>query len=478
MIEGKITPVIMCGGTGTRLWPLSRESFPKQYLSITKGSKFSLLQNTLKRVEGINNIDRPIIICNEEHRFIVAEQLRQININDAEIFLEPIGRNTAPAIAIAALCALSKDKNSFLLVLAADHSIRDVIKFKNAIIHGAKYAENERLLTFGIVPTYPETGFGYIEASEKFKLSNLEAIKIKDFIEKPDKEKAERLIKDKHFLWNSGMFLFKSDVILKELQNLQPDIITICKKAFSKIKFDLDFKRIDKEIFQQCPNLSIDVAVMEKTKLGMVIPLDIGWNDIGSWKSLWNYEEKDEDNNVLVGDVLSKYSKNSYVISEDKLVVTVGIKDLIVVETKDSVLVLNNAYDQEIKAVVQDLERIGYEEAKTHKTVYRPWGNYTSLAESPNWKVKRIEVNVGASLSLQLHNHRSEHWVVVKGVALVQIEDKKSTLIENQSVYIPCYSKHRLTNKGEELLILIEVQSGDYLGEDDIVRFQDIYGRN
>ncbi len=478
MIEEKITPIIMCGGTGTRLWPLSRESFPKQYLSIIQGSKYSLMQITLKRLKGLNNIDRPIIICNEEHRFIVAEQLRQINIHDAEIFLEPFGRNTAPAIAIAALSALSKDKNSLLLVLAADHAIKDKVKFKNAIVKAIKYAQNERLITFGIVPTYPETGFGYIEANEKFQLSNLNAIKIKAFIEKPNKERAEQLIKDKHFLWNSGMFLFKSDVILQEIQNFQPDIISVCRKVFSKIKFDLDFKRIDNEIFQKCPNLSIDVAVMEKTELGMVIPLDAGWNDIGSWKSLWSFEDKDEDNNVLLGDVLSKYSKNSYIRSEDKLVVAVGIKDLVVVETKDSVLVLNNSFDQEIKGVVKDLEKIGYEEAKVHKTVYRPWGNYTSLAESSNWKVKRIEVNIGASLSLQLHHHRSEHWVVVKGIALVQVEDEKSTLMENQSVYIPCYSKHRLSNKGEETLILIEVQSGEYLGEDDIVRFQDIYGRN
>ena len=478
MIEEKIIPVIICGGTGTRLWPLSRESYPKQYLSVIKGSQYSLLQNTLKRLEELNNFGRPIIICNEEHRFIVAEQLRQINIHDAEIFLEPCGRNTAPAIAMAALSALSNDENSFLLVLAADHAIRDKVKFKKAIVNAFKYADMDRLITFGIVPTYPETGYGYIQTTEKFKLNNFKAINIKDFIEKPNKEKAEKLIKDKYFLWNSGMFLFKSDVILKEIQNFQPDMISICKKAFSKIQFDLDFKRIDKEIFQQCPNLSIDVAVMEKTKLGMVIPMDVGWNDIGTWKSLWAYEEKDKDNNVLVGDVLLKYSKNSYVRSEDKLVVAVGIKDLVVVETKDSVLVLNNKYDQEIKGVVEDLERIGYEEAKTHKKVYRPWGNYTSLAESFNWKVKRIEVNVGASLSLQLHHHRSEHWVVVKGIALVQVEDKKSTLKENQSVYIPSYSKHRLSNKGEEPLILIEVQSGNYLGEDDIVRFQDIYGRN
>ena len=437
-----------------------------------------MLQNTLKRVEELKNFGRPIIICNEEHRFIVAEQLRQINIQDAEIFLEPCGRNTAPAIAMAALSALSIDKNSFLLVLAADHAIRDKVKFKKAIINAYQYADIDRLITFGIVPKYPETGYGYIETTEKFKLNTFKAINIKDFIEKPNKEMAEKLIKDKHFLWNSGMFLFKSNVILKEIKNFQPEIINICKKAFSKIQFDLDFKRIDKLIFQKCPNLSIDVAVMEKTKSGMVIPIDVGWNDIGTWKSLWAYEEKDEDNNVIIGDVLLRYSKNSYVRSEDKLVVAVGIKDLVVVETKDSVLVLNNKYDQEIKSVVEDLERIGYEEAKTHKKVYRPWGNYTSLAESPNWKVKRIEVNVGASLSLQLHHHRSEHWVVVKGIALVQVEDKKSTLRENQSVYIPCYSKHRLSNKGEEPLILIEVQSGNYLGEDDIVRFQDIYGRN
>lgn len=477
MIEEKIIPVIICGGTGTRLWPLSRESFPKQYLSVIQGSQYSLFQNTLKRLEGLNNFERPIIICNEDHRFIVAEQLRQINIHDAEIFLEPCGRNTAPAISIAALRAISKDKNSFLLVLAADHLIRDEIKFKNAIIHGAKYAENERLITFGIVPTSPETGFGYIEASEKFNLFNLEPIKIKQFIEKPNKEKAEKLIKDKCFLWNSGMFLFRASVILRELSKFNPEIVDFCKESLKKSKIDLDFIRLEKKSFEKCPDMSIDIGVMEKTNLGIVLPLDVGWSDIGSWKSVWEYEEKDIEGNLIIGNVIAKDTTNSYLRSEGRLVVGLGVKDLIIVDTKDAVLICNKKYDQKLKDIVNKLKKEGYEEGKNHKKVYRPWGNFISLAEDENWKVKRIEVKEGASLSLQLHNQRSEHWVVVSGKALAQLDKKEIVLKENQSIYIPSGSKHRLSNISNKPLVIIEVQCGKYLGEDDIVRFNDVYGR-
>ena len=473
-----IIPIILCGGSGSRLWPLSRESFPKQYLSIMSNTQRSLLQNTQKRLEHINNIDRPILLCNEEHRFIVAEQLREINIKPKEIFLEPFGRNTAPAVAISALKASEKGADPYLLVLAADHVIKNIDRFTIIVEKGIDYASKGRIVTFGIVPNHPETGFGYIECIDKFKVNDESGIEIKRFIEKPNLIKAKEYIKDKKFLWNSGMFLFKASTIIRELKKFQPNLLDECKSSLLKGKKDFDFYRLEKKSFERCPNLSIDIAVMEKTKLGTVLPMDIGWNDIGSWKSLWKYEEKDSLNNVVLGNVVFSKTKNCYIRSDEKLVVGIGIEDLIVVDTKDATLICDNKFDQEVKDIVKRLHKDGFDEGRNHKLVYRPWGSFLSLAEDKSWKVKRIEVKEGASLSLQLHKHRSEHWIVVAGEATAQIEDEIFNLKENQSIYIPVGSKHRLSNFGDDRLIIIEVQTGDYLGEDDILRFTDNYGRN
>ena len=472
-----IIPVILCGGKGSRLWPLSRASFPKQFLSIIKNEEKSLLQNTQKRLKGIKNVSSPIIICDEEHRFIVAEQLREIDILPSNIFLEPCSKNTAPAIAISVLKAIEKGQNPFLLILAADHVIEDVSKFQFVIEKGMRYASEEKIVTFGIVPTTPETGFGYIESLKEFDLNDLCGIPIKRFIEKPDQIRAREFIKDKHFLWNSGMFLFKAKTMLKQLSEFNPEIIESCKEALEKSKKDFDFVRLNKEAFEKCQEISIDVSVMEKTKLGIVLPLDVGWNDIGSWSSLWKYEEKDSLNNVVLGKVINKNSRNCYLRSEEKLVVALGIENLIVVETADATLICNKQNDQEVKDLVKFLNKNDFVESRNHRLVYRPWGNFISLADDSNWKVKRIEINPGASISLQLHKKRSEHWVVVKGQAIAQIENKKFNLIENQSIFVPLGSKHRLTNSGKGILVIIEVQTGKYLGEDDIFRFTDNYGR-
>ena len=477
MARNTIIPVILCGGSGTRLWPLSRQSYPKQYLSLTKNSEKSLFQNTQLRLEEIPKISQPIIICNEENRFLAAEQLREINIKPRNIFLEPFRKNTCPAIAISALEALKSEEDPYLLVLASDHQINDIRKFQITIQEGIKYANQGRIVTFGIVPDYPETGYGYIETKVEYSLSDLKGIPIKKFIEKPNREKAKQLIKDKHYLWNSGMFLFKAGIVLNELNKYKSEMVKACQESLSKGSRDFDFTRIDKQSFEKCEEISFDFAVMEKTNLGTVLPLDVGWNDIGSWRSLWSYEDKDSNNNVLVGNVISKNNKNCYIRSEERLVVGYGLSNLIVVETRDAILICDINDAQGIKDLVEQLINDGYEEGINNKLVYRPWGNFITLAEDPNWKVKRIEINSGASISLQLHKQRSEHWVVVKGEAVAQIQDKKFNLFENQSIFIPLGVKHRLTNSGKNKLVIIEVQAGNYLGEDDIFRFEDNYGR-
>ncbi len=477
MNNNKIVPVIMSGGRGSRLWPLSRESFPKQYLKIKKGNKFSLLQNTIIRLKGIENITNPIIICNEEHRFILLDQLEEINVNYNSIILEPIGKNTAPAITLAALQALKTEVNPNLLILASDHEIKNDRKFVEVVKKGLENSEKNLLVTFGIVPTNPETGYGYIEIEEPFVKGEIKGLPIKNFVEKPTKSKAKEFVSQKRFLWNSGMFLFKAKTILNEIDKYYPDIKHNCSQSLLKSKKDLSFIRLDSQSFEKCIDISIDVAVMEKTSLATVLPLDAGWSDIGSWKSIWETEEKDNKGNVSMGRVFSNKSENCYLRSESRLVVGLGIKNLIIVETKDAILIANKECDQEVKNMLKDLESQRYEEVKIHKQIFRPWGSYTSLAEGKSWQVKRIEVRPGGSLSLQLHNHRSEHWIIVKGKALIEIDEKQFSLIENQSTYIPLRSKHRLSNPSEETLVLIEVQSGDYLGEDDIIRIKDIYGR-
>ena len=477
MEKDLLLPIILCGGTGSRLWPLSRESYPKQYLSLISETSKTLLQQTVERLRGLKNQESPIFICNEEHRFIVAEQLREINLKPKKIILEPFARNTAPAIAIAALKATENGADPTLFVLASDHVIQDNAQFIKSIAAAKKSAEEGNLVTFGIIPLSPEVGYGYIESVEPLEINSFVASPISNFIEKPDLEKAKRFVSDPRYTWNSGMFIFKASVFLKELEKYSPEVINSCKKAFNENLLDMDFQRLNKEEFSACPNISIDVAVMEQTKSGAVLPLNVGWSDVGSWKSLWEISEKDEDGNVLLGDVLTQDLKHCYVRSESRLVVGLGVENLLIVETNDAVLIADKNHDQDVKKIVNQLIDENRDEGKNHRQVFRPWGNYTSVEEDSRWQVKKIEVNPKASLSLQMHHHRAEHWIVVTGTAKVEIDDKDLLLAENQSVYIPIGSKHRLTNPGRIPLVLIEVQSGSYLNEDDIVRFDDKYGR-
>ena len=476
MSKSSIFPLILCGGSGSRLWPLSRESYPKQFLSIKKEDKFSLLQKTIQRILNLKNIKKPILACNEEHRFIVAEQMRELNIEDFVILLEPFGRNTAPAITIAALKSLEIEEDPILLVLSSDHEINNIENFLKVVDIGLKFAEKNKLVTFGVVPTSPEIGYGYIKAEKPFG-NETEGLKIESFIEKPDRETAQKLIKDNRYTWNSGMFMFKSKEIIKEINKFSPEIYISCKKSISKSKFDLVFQRLDKASFEKCDDISIDIAVMEKTSKGVVIPLNAGWSDIGSWESVWENSTKDLEGNYTEGKVILKQTKNSYLRSENRLIVGIDLNDLIVVETRDAILISNKKSSQKVKDIVNYLQKNELPEGTMHTKVYRPWGHYLSLIEENRWQVKLIVVKPGEKLSLQMHHHRSEHWVVVSGTAKVEVDKQVKVLSENQSIYIPLGSKHRLTNPGKIPLTLIEVQSGSYVGEDDIVRFEDFYGR-
>ncbi len=476
MSNSCIVPLILCGGSGSRLWPLSRESYPKQFLSIKKEEKFSLLQQTIIRISTLKNLKKPILICNEEHRFIVAEQMRELNIEEFIIILEPFGRNTAPAITLAALKSLELYEDPTLLVLSSDHEIKKKEEFLKVINVGLRFAEMNKLVTFGVVPRSPEVGYGYIKSIKPFS-SKLEGYKIESFIEKPDKKTAQKLIKDNRYTWNSGIFMFKSKEIIKELDKFSPEILICCKNALDKSKVDLDFQRLDKDSFKKCDNLSIDIAVMEKTIRGMVIPLDVGWSDIGSWEVVWETSNKDQDGNYTEGKVVLENTKNSYLRSENRLIVGIDLKNLIVVETRDAILISEKNSSQKVKNIVNHLKKNNMPEGITHSKVYRPWGHYLSVVEANRWQLKLITVKPEAKLSLQMHHHRSEHWVVVSGTAKVEVDSTLKILSENQSIYIPLGSKHRLSNPGKIPLTLIEVQSGSYVGEDDIVRFEDFYGR-
>ncbi len=476
MSDKFIVPLILCGGSGTRLWPLSRESYPKQFLSIKKENKFSLLQKTIQRILPLENLTKPILVCNEQHRFIVAEQMRELNISDFIIMLEPFGKNTAPAITCAALKSLEIENDPTLLVLSSDHEINNIEKFLNIIKKGLKFTEKNKLVTFGIVPTSPEIGYGYIKASKPFE-DRIDGFDIENFIEKPDIETAKKLIKDKRYTWNSGMFMFKANDIVKEIEEFSPEILTTCKEAINKSILDLDFQRLDKDSFEKCKNISIDVAVMEKTRRGIVIPLDVGWSDVGSWEVIWERSKKDQDGNYIEGKVLLENTSNSYLRSEDRLIVAIDLNDLVVVETRDAILISKKNSSQKVKNIVNHLKRNKFPEGQAHRKIFRPWGNYTSVVEDERWQVKLIQVKPGEQLSLQMHHHRSEHWIVVSGTAKVEVNNRVEILSENQSIYIPLGAKHRLTNPGKILLNLIEVQSGSYVGEDDIVRFKDVYGR-
>ena len=473
----KLIPVILCGGSGSRLWPLSRKSYPKQFLALEGNSDLTLLQKTLKRLESFKNLSEPIIICNEDHRFLVAEQCRSIDIVPEEIILEPVGKNTASAIALASLRALDISDESNLIVLSSDHIIQNESQFLKAVECGLELSFNNKIVTFGVIPNRPETGYGYIQTENKIDINNLKGHEIKKFIEKPNYKNALEYISEGNYVWNSGIFIFKASVILKELEKYSKNNLDIIKSSLIKSKRDLDFLRIDKNLFEKCENISIDNAIMEKTELGVVVPIDNGWSDIGSWYSLWQCSEKDKNSNYIKGQVYSEQSSNNYIRSEGRLIVTIGIMNMVIVETDDVVLISDMKKSQEVKNVVQRLEKEGFRESLSHNLVHRPWGSYQSMLKEQRWQVKLIKVKPNSSLSLQMHHHRSEHWVVVKGTAKVEIDGEDRLLSENQSVYIPIGKSHRLTNPGKMNLELIEVQSGPYLEEDDIVRFDDNYGR-
>ena len=477
----KIIPIILAGGTGSRLWPLSRKSFPKQFLNLLESEEYTMLQKTYKRIENLEQISNPIVICNEEHRFIVAHQMKEINIKPLEIILEPKGRNTTSAITIAALKALEifKGKNiePILLILSSDHLIRDTNTLHNAIKNSVSNALKDNLIIFGVPPTYPSTGYGYIKSEEVLDQNKYTISKVDQFIEKPDFKTARFLIKDKKYSWNSGMFVFKANSIIKELKCFSPLIVDNCEKSLEESKKDLDFLRLEPDSFLKCDDISIDVSVFEKTSKAFVIPLNCGWDDVGSWESLWRVAEKDLDGNSTFGKVLIKNTKNSLIKSESKLVVSIGLENVLVVETRDSVLVAKKDCSQSLKEIVSLMKGKGFNEGQNHLKIYRPWGSFLTIEKGDTWQIKKIEVNPGASLSLQMHFHRSEHWVIVEGTAKIQIDDTEKIIGSNESVYIPLGVKHRLSNPTELPLTLIEIQSGSYLGEDDIVRFKDIYNR-
>ncbi|MCV6638420.1 mannose-1-phosphate guanylyltransferase/mannose-6-phosphate isomerase [Candidatus Albibeggiatoa sp. nov. NOAA] len=469
-----LTPVILSGGIGSRLWPLSREYYPKQLLALVGDN--TLLQDTSLRLNGLPQLDKPIIVCNQVHRFLVAEQLREIEQPARRIILEPIGRNTAPAVAIAAFQALIYDENATLLVLPADHVIQNTEVFREAVSAGYPLAQEGNLVTFGIVPTHPETGYGYIK-TEDVLIPDTDAFKVAQFVEKPDLETAERYVQSGDYYWNSGMFMFKAERYLQELKKFNPDMYGACHQAVENAIEDIDFLRLDEAAFKLSPSDSIDYAVMEKTEDAVVIPLDAGWNDVGSWSSLWDISEQDADGNVCHGDVLTQNVKNCYLRSEYRLIAAIGLEDHVVVETADAVMISHKDQVQDIKNIVTELKQQNREEVNLHRKVHRPWGTYENIDVESRFQVKRIMVNPGACMSLQMHYHRSEHWIVVKGTAKVTCGEEEFIVTENQSTYIPLGTKHRLENPGKVPLEIIEVQSGGYLGEDDIVRFDDNYGR-
>lgn len=462
-----ITPVIMAGGSGSRLWPLSRTLYPKQFLALT--GEQTMLQQTVSRLADLD-VTAPLVICNEEHRFIVAEQLRTIGTTGS-IILEPVGRNTAPAIALAAI--VSEKSDPLLLVLAADHVIEDQKAFTEAVKRAVPLAEQGKLVTFGIVPTQAHTGYGYIKRGDSVG----DSYTVDKFVEKPDLATAEQYLLSGEFYWNSGMFLIKASRYLQELEKFSPDIFIACKKSLKNISEDNDFIRVDTAEFETCPDDSIDYAVMERTSEAVVVPLDAGWNDIGAWSALWEVNDKCKDGNSVSGDTILHDTKNTFIYGGERLIATIGLENIVIVDTKDALLVATKDKVQEVKKIVEQLKVQGRSEFKIHREVYRPWGKYDSIDNGTRYQVKRITVNPGEKLSIQMHHHRAEHWIVVSGTAKVTNGEKTFLVTENESTYIPIGVIHALENPGKLPLEMIEVQSGSYLGEDDIVRFEDRYGR-
>ena len=466
--DTSIVPVVLSGGSGTRLWPKSRKAYPKQ-LHCLYGDA-TMLQHTVNRV---NHLSTPIIVCNDTQRFMVADQLSEICSEKPTIILEPVGRNTAPAIAISAFKALESNKNAVIVVLAADHQIKDEAAFRTALDIAVAKAQAGKLVAFGVVPNKPETGYGYINSI--FEDDNGGPIQC--FVEKPDLATAEEYVASGQYLWNSGMFVFSAQQYLDELKTFEPSMYGFARQAYDNAQTDLDFIRLSEAEFSQCNDISIDYAVMEKTPNAWVVPLNAQWSDLGSWESLWDVSDKDARGNVSSGDVLLDACDNSLFFSETRLIAAVGVKDLVVVDTDDALLVIDKNNTQDVKNIVTELKKRNRSEVSLHRKVHRPWGNYDSIDSGERYQVKCIEVKPGASLSLQMHHHRAEHWIVVSGTALVQRGKEEILLSENQSIYIPLGETHRLTNPGKLTLQLIEVQSGSYLGEDDIVRFEDTFGR-
>jgi len=468
----QIIPVILSGGSGTRLWPLSRKQYPKQYLPLASDN--TMLQETILRLNGLDNLADPVIVCNADHRFLVAEQCQQIDIKSPIILLEPVGRNTAPAIAAAALQSLRQTDEAVLLVLSADHVIQDVEAFHQAINIASSQAQEGKLATFGIVPTDANTGYGYIKSSK----DNIDGVyKVEEFVEKPNLKTAQSYLEQGNYLWNSGMFMFKADTLIDELTAHSPEIIASVNNAVNNAKQDLDFIRLDKQAFESSPSDSIDYALMEKSDNVVVVPLNAQWNDIGAWSALYDIGIKDTNGNVIKGDAITQDTTNTYINANHHVVATIGVDNLIVVDTSDTTFIATQDKAQEVKSLVESLQANGRDEGVMHRKVYRPWGWYDPIESGKNFQVKKLHVNPGAELSLQMHHKRAEHWVVVSGTATVTNGEETLTLKEGESTYIPIGATHSLGNKTNELLEVIEVQSGVYLGEDDIVRFKDVYGR-
>ncbi|SFM39180.1 mannose-1-phosphate guanylyltransferase/mannose-1-phosphate guanylyltransferase / mannose-6-phosphate isomerase [Ectothiorhodospira mobilis] len=468
-----LIPVILSGGAGTRLWPMSRQLYPKQFLNLT-GTEHTLLQATLARLPEAD-VAPPLIICNEAHRFLVAEQLRQMGVRPGGILLEPVGRNTAPAVAAAALCARASGEDPVLLVMPADHLIQDVDAFRRSVALAVEAARSGELVTFGVPPTEPHTGYGYIRVEAG---AGAGAAPVREFVEKPDLDTARAYVASGQYYWNSGIFVFRASSFLEELKAHAPDILEACERAWAGARGDLDFLRLEPEAFSACRSESLDYAVMEPTRRAVMVPLEADWSDVGSWTALWSAGERDAEGNVAVGDVLLTGTRNCYLHADARLVAAVGVEDLVVVETKDAVLVMHKDHHQDVKEIVARLRADGREESENHRCVARPWGTYEQIDTASRFQVKRITVKPGQQLSLQMHYHRAEHWIVVRGTARITRGEEQFILSENESTYIPLGITHRLENPGRIPLELIEVQSGSYLGEDDIVRFEDTYGRH